>query len=112
MDKQARLTPSAVSTNITPRAYSCLTTFLGQYKLYAVNLPSLTDVPGWPYILPNKPANNDLSRYFIAGTVLQRSALSQVGNSLVVAFGGHCDNFNYTYVPELLRLLTLRCEQC
>jgi iron transport multicopper oxidase len=61
-----------------------------------VTLPTLTDIPGWPYIIENKPANNDLSRYFVAGTLLQRSSMTQLGNSLVLPFGGHCDNFNYT----------------
>ena len=61
-----------------------------------MTLPALADIPGWPYIIENKPANNDLARYFIAGTVLQRSGVVQLGNSLVLAFGGHCDNFNYT----------------
>lgn len=68
----------------------------GQYKVYAVTLPNLQDIAGWPYIIPNKPADNDLARYFIAGTVLQRPGLVQVGNSIVAGFGGHCDNFNYT----------------
>jgi hypothetical protein len=68
----------------------------GQYKVYAVTLPSLTDIPGWPYVIPNVGADNDPARYFIAGTVLQRTGVVQTGNSLVLGFGGHCDNFNYT----------------
>lgn len=73
-------------------------TISGQYKVYAVTLPTLTDISGWPYIIANKPATNDLTRYFVAGTVLQRSAITQLGNTLVLPFGGHCDNFNYTSV--------------
>ena len=34
----------------------------GQYKFYAVNIPSLTDVAGFPVSLEGKPANNDPTR--------------------------------------------------
>lgn len=68
----------------------------GQYKVYAVTLPSLTDIPGWPYVIPNVGADNDPARYFLGGTVLQRTGVVQTGNSIVLGFGGHCDNFNYT----------------
>jgi hypothetical protein len=35
-------------------------------------------------------------RYFVGGIVLQRPALTSVGDIVVAGFGGHCDNFNYT----------------
>lgn len=28
--------------------------------------------------------------------MLQRTGVVQTGNSIVLGFGGHCDNFNYT----------------
>ncbi|KAH8881048.1 hypothetical protein GQ53DRAFT_519509 [Thozetella sp. PMI_491] len=70
-------------------------TINGQYKAYAVKLPNLTDVPGFPIIIGG-PATNDPTRYFVAGTVLQRPGLAIIGNSIIAGFGGHCDNFNYT----------------
>ena len=68
----------------------------GQYKMYAVNLPSLTDVPGFPVTLNGHNALNDPSRYFVSGVVVQRTGLSMVGDSIIAGFSGHCDNFNYT----------------
>lgn len=70
-------------------------TIYGQYKMYAVKLPALTDVSGFPVIIQGN-ANNDRTRYFIGGTVLQRPGLAMLGNTIVAGFGGHCDNFNYT----------------
>jgi hypothetical protein len=61
-----------------------------------VKLPTLQDVAGWPVSLEGHNANNDASRYFIGGTVLQRVGLVSVGDSIIAGFGGHCDNFNYT----------------
>lgn len=69
---------------------------LGQYKFYAVNIPSLADVANFPIIMENRWANNDPTRYFVGGTVLQRPGLAMIGNTIIGAFGGHCDNFNYT----------------
>jgi len=69
---------------------------LGQYKMYAVHIPTLTDVAGYPIIIDGRAADNDGTRYFVGGTVLQRPGLAMVGNSVVAGFGGHCDNFNYT----------------
>jgi hypothetical protein len=69
----------------------------GVYKLYAVQLPSLSNVQGWPVVVgEGLSANNDRARYFLGSTVLQRPGLVQVGNSIIAGFGGHCDNFNYT----------------
>ncbi len=69
---------------------------IGEYKLWALKIPSLADVPGFPISLEGKYATNDNTRYFVGGTVLQRPGLAFVGNSVVAGFGGHCDNFNYT----------------
>lgn len=64
--------------------------------MYAVKLPALQDVQGFPVILEGHNANNDPSRYFVGGTLLQRPALTAIGNTIVAGFGGHCDNFNYS----------------
>ncbi|KAK3935250.1 hypothetical protein QBC46DRAFT_462189, partial [Diplogelasinospora grovesii] len=40
-------------------------TINGQYKFYAVKLPSLQDVSGFPIIIDGHHANNDLTRYFV-----------------------------------------------
>jgi hypothetical protein len=71
-------------------------TLKGEYKFYAINVPALTDVSGFPIIIDGHNANNDHTRYFLGGTVLQRPSLAEIGNTIVGAFGGHCDNFNYT----------------
>lgn len=70
--------------------------FLGQYKFYAVKIPTLTDVAGFPIIIDGHYANNDNTRYFVGGTLLNRPGLAMIGNIVVGGFGGHCDNFNYT----------------
>lgn len=44
----------------------------GQYKFYAVNVNTLDDVPGFPIIIDGHNADNDATRYFLGGTVLQR----------------------------------------
>jgi hypothetical protein len=71
-------------------------TINGQYKMYAVKLPGLQDVQGFPVVIDGHYANNDITRYFVGGTLLQRPGLTSIGNSIVAGFGGHCDNFNYT----------------
>jgi hypothetical protein len=55
----------------------------------------LTDVPGFPTIISGN-ADNDPTRYFIAGTLNQRPSLNMIGSTVIAGFGGHCDNFNYT----------------
>ncbi|PMD59417.1 uncharacterized protein K444DRAFT_663834 [Hyaloscypha bicolor E] len=71
-------------------------TLNGQYKFYAVQLPSLNDANGFPIVIDGNHADNDPTRYFLGGTVLQRPAVSSIGNIVMGGFGGHCDNFNYT----------------
>jgi iron transport multicopper oxidase len=70
--------------------------YLGQYKMYALNIPDLTDVEGFPVALNGHFANNDPTRYFVGGTVLQRTGLASMGDSIIAGFGGQCDVFNYT----------------
>lgn len=55
----------------------------------------MKDVPGFPTVIHGN-ADNDKTRYFIGGTVNQRASLNVIGDTVIAAFGGHCDNFNYT----------------
>lgn len=57
---------------------------------------TLQDKPGFPVLIDGHFADNDNSRYFIGGTVLQRPALTMINGYVVGGFGGHCDLFNYT----------------
>ncbi|KAK0100032.1 hypothetical protein ONS95_013153 [Cadophora gregata] len=41
-------------------------------------------------------ADNDVSRIFTGGTVLQRPALNIVNGIVFAGFGGHCDQYNFT----------------
>ncbi|KAL8776247.1 MAG: hypothetical protein Q9213_008342 [Squamulea squamosa] len=68
----------------------------GIYKFYAVNIFDLTDRPGFPVLVDGNYANNDPTRYFVGGTVLQRPSVTLIGSTVYGAFGGHCDLFNYT----------------
>lgn len=44
----------------------------GIYKFFAVNINTLADVPGFPVTIDGNFADNDPTRYFLGGTVLQR----------------------------------------
>jgi iron transport multicopper oxidase len=68
----------------------------GIYNLFAVNINTLQDVPGFPVLIDGHNADSDPTRYFIGGTVLQRPSLTLVNGTVIGAFGGHCDLFNYT----------------
>ncbi|KAI4139521.1 MAG: hypothetical protein L6R39_006249 [Caloplaca ligustica] len=68
----------------------------GIYNFYAVNILDLTDRPGFPVLVDGHNADNDPTRYFVGGTVLQRPSVTLVGGVAYGAFGGHCDLFNYT----------------
>jgi iron transport multicopper oxidase len=68
----------------------------GRYLLYGVNINTLQDVPGFPVLIDGHSADNDPTKYFVGGTVLQRPALTMISGSVIGAFGGHCDLFNYT----------------
>ena len=56
----------------------------------------MTDRPGFPVLIDGHNADNDPTRYFIGGTVLQRPSVTLIGGNVYGAFGGHCDLFNYT----------------
>ncbi|KAK3337398.1 hypothetical protein B0T19DRAFT_71530 [Cercophora scortea] len=68
----------------------------GQYKMYVVKLPDLTDVAGFPVIMDGHQAVNDRNRTFTGGVALQRPGLVSIGDSIIAGFGSHCDFFNYT----------------
>lgn len=74
---------------------SALTSRSGVYKMWALKIPSLASVSGFPVAITG-PASNDPTRYFVGGTVMQRPGLATVGDSILGAFGGHCDSMNYT----------------
>ncbi|KAH8885614.1 hypothetical protein GQ53DRAFT_845294 [Thozetella sp. PMI_491] len=50
-------------------------TINGQYKLYAVKLPNLQDVPGFPVSLEGTAASNDDTRYFGSKTSIWQSGM-------------------------------------
>ncbi|KAF4630464.1 hypothetical protein G7Y89_g7678 [Cudoniella acicularis] len=68
----------------------------GIYQFYAVDVQTLQDKPGFPVLIDGHFADNDNTRYFIGGTVLQRPSLTMLNGVVVGGFGGHCDLFNYT----------------
>jgi hypothetical protein len=67
----------------------------GVYKLWALQLPDLGDVTGFPVSVTG-PTVNDKTRYFVGGTLMQRPGLTMVGDSIIAGFGGHCDSMNFT----------------
>jgi hypothetical protein len=67
---------------------------LGSYKAWALQLPSLTVVPGFPVLIQGA-SSNDHQKYFNGGEILQRPGLAMIGDSIVAGFGGHCDSMNY-----------------
>lgn len=69
---------------------------IGQYWFYAVNFVTLQDQPGFPVLIDGHFADNDPTRYFNGGTVLQRPSLTSTNGVVIGGFGGHCDQFNYT----------------
>lgn len=65
-------------------------------RFFAVDIVTLADRPGFPVLIDGNYADNDPTRYFIGGTVLQRPSVTLVGDTVYGASGGHCDLFNYT----------------
>lgn len=74
----------------------CLDSSSKFYSFYAVDIITLSDKPGFPVLIDGHNADNDPTRYFIGGTVLQRPSLTLIGGNVYGSFGGHCDLFNYT----------------
>jgi iron transport multicopper oxidase len=69
---------------------------LGRYLFFAIDINTLADKPGFPVDIDNHYADNDNTKYFDGGTVLQRPSLAMVNGVVIGGFGGHCDLFNYT----------------
>ena len=63
--------------------------------MYAIRIPSLTDVPGFPVPIRGC-ADNDPKKCFLAGIANQRPSLTTVGDFIIAGFGSHCGNYNYT----------------
>ncbi|KAL8769544.1 MAG: hypothetical protein Q9209_004475 [Squamulea sp. 1 TL-2023] len=70
----------------------------GIYNFHAVNILDLTDRPGFPVLVDGNNADNDPTRYFVGGAILQRPLVTLIGSTVYGAFGGHCDLFNYTRI--------------
>ncbi|KAK1487356.1 WSC domain-containing protein [Colletotrichum tamarilloi] len=68
----------------------------GVYKMYALRIPSLEDVSGFPTLIDGINADNDRGRYLVGGVALQRPALTELNGHIVAAFGSHCGRWNYT----------------
>lgn len=68
----------------------------GAYKMYALRIPSLEDVAGFPVLIDGINADNDAARYFVGGVALQRPSLTELNGHIVAAFGSHCGRWNYT----------------
>ncbi|KAJ0164323.1 WSC domain-containing protein [Colletotrichum tanaceti] len=68
----------------------------GVYKMYALRIPSLQDVAGFPVLIDGINADNDAARYFVGGVALQRPSLTELNGHIVAAFGSHCSRWNYT----------------
>jgi hypothetical protein len=83
-----------------------LLTTIGAYKAWALHLPDLAVVPGFPTLIQG-PASNDPTKYFIGGEILQRPGLAMIGDSIIAGFGGHCDSMNYVSCPITSSLLCL-----
>jgi hypothetical protein len=92
--------PQGVTNGSSPQhVYSfCLFCLLtgksGSYKAWALQLPSLTVVSGFPVLIQGA-ASNDHQKYFNGGEILQRPGLAMIGDSIIAGFGGHCDSMNY-----------------
>ncbi|OLN96295.1 WSC domain-containing protein-like protein 3 [Colletotrichum chlorophyti] len=68
----------------------------GVYKMYALRIPSLEDVEGFPTLIDGMNADNDKARYFVGGVALQRPSLTELNGHILAAFGSHCGRWNYT----------------
>ena len=82
----------SISLAARPTAVICT----DESRFFAIDVVDLTDRPGFPVLIDGHNADNDPTRYFIGGTVLQRPSLTLIGSNVYGTFGGHCDLFNYT----------------
>lgn len=68
----------------------------GAYRFHAVDVLTLAERPGFPTNLEGVGADNDATRRFIGGSMLQRPSLNLINGVVYAGFGGHCDQYNYT----------------
>jgi hypothetical protein len=68
----------------------------GAYRFHAIDAVTLQERPGFPTSIEGQYADNDKTRYFTGGSVLQRASLNLIGGVVYAGFGGHCDMYNYT----------------
>ncbi|KAK3944151.1 WSC domain-containing protein [Diplogelasinospora grovesii] len=68
----------------------------GVYRFHAIDAVTLQERPGFPTWVEGVPADNDNTRYFTGGNVLQRTSLNLINGVVYAGFGGHCDLYNYT----------------
>lgn len=68
----------------------------GAYRFHAIDAVTLKERPGFPTNIQGIPADNDATRIFTGGSVLQRPSLNLVNGVVFAGFGGHCDYFNFT----------------
>ncbi|KUJ19894.1 WSC-domain-containing protein [Mollisia scopiformis] len=68
----------------------------GAYRFHAIDAVTLKERPGFPTNIQGTPADNDNTRWFTGGTVLQRPSLNLVNGVVFAGFGGHCDQYNFT----------------
>jgi hypothetical protein len=61
----------------------------GRYFMFALDVLTLQDRPGFPVDLEGTPADNDPRKVFQAGKHLQRPALLLTGGIVYGAFGAH-----------------------
>lgn len=64
---------------------------IARYNFHALHLPDLTEVTGFPVAIDGHYADNDHTRYFLGGTVLQRPALTSLNGVVIGGFGGVCN---------------------
>jgi hypothetical protein len=80
----------------------------GAYRFHAIDAVTLKEKPGFPVNLQGRPADNDKTRWFTGGTVLQRPSLNIVNGVVFAGFGGHCDQW---VILALLNIPSLtRCR--
>jgi hypothetical protein len=68
----------------------------GAYRFHAIDAATLAERPGFPTWIEGQHADNDATRYFTGGGVLQRPALNLINGVVYTGFGSHCSLFNYT----------------
>jgi len=66
------------------------------YRFHAIDAFTLAERAGFPTWIEGKAPDNDNTRSFTGGIILQRTSLNLINGVVYAGFGGHCDMFNYT----------------